>query len=66
MDLEVINYQIFMRGSLIITNGYWMDYKINFMASGAEINDIHAVTGTVIKNLMSLYRCTYYDKIHTK
>ncbi len=30
-------------------NGHYMDYKINFMTSDAKINDINAVSGTVIK-----------------
>ncbi len=48
------------------TNGQYMDCKINLMAYGKEINDFYALSGTVMKKLMSWYpRTLYTQNIYT-
>eukprot|EP01084_Bolivina_argentea_P128046 226388_1 len=51
------------KNSLNGTNGHYINFKIYFIGYGEEINKIHAVSGTVMKN-MSSYPCTYHTNIN--
>ncbi len=45
-----------------LVNGHQMDFKIKYMGYPVGMDNIDAVTGIVLKNVMFLYPCTYYDK----
>ncbi len=61
MKVEILNFlKCYANGNGIFvkkinllnaTNGHYMDHKINFMACEAEINNIYALPGAVMKKM---------------